>query len=72
MKADPFETDLEAQVITMFPLPSINMKLPDDSEPRRAPIVSNTFCGGRGADETQTVGGDCSSWCGPSGSCRQG
>jgi Methyltransferase domain len=67
MKADLFETDLsKAQVITMFLLPSINMKLRPkilDLKPGTR-IVSNTFTmEDWQADETQTVGGDCSSWC---------
>ena len=67
MKADLFETDLsKAQVITMFLLPSINMKLRPtilNLKPGTR-IVSNTFTmEDWQADETQTVGGDCSSWC---------
>jgi hypothetical protein len=67
MKADLFETDLsKAQVITMFLLPSINMKLRPtilNLKPGTR-VVSNTFTMEDWvADETQTVGGDCSSWC---------
>jgi precorrin-6B methylase 2 len=67
MKADLFETDLsKAQVITMFLLPSINMKLRPtllDLAPGTR-IVSNTFTmEDWAADETKTVGGDCVSWC---------
>jgi precorrin-6B methylase 2 len=67
MKADLFETDLtKAQVITMFLLPSINMKLRPtilNLKPGTR-IVSNTFTmEDWAADETQTVAGDCSSWC---------
>ena len=67
MKADLFETDLsKAQVITMFLLPSINMKLRPtilNLKPGTR-VVSNTFTmEDWQADETQTVGGDCSSWC---------
>src|SRR5215204_1698158 len=67
MKADLFETDLsKAQVITMFLLPSINMKLRPtilNLKPGTR-IVSNTFTmEDWEADETQSVTGDCSSWC---------
>jgi hypothetical protein len=67
MKADLFETDLsKAQVITMFLLPSINMKLRPtilNLKPGTR-IVSNTFTmEDWQADETQSVTGDCSSWC---------
>ena len=67
VKADLFETDLsKASVITMFLLPSINMKLRPkilDLKPGTR-IVSNSFtmedCE---ADETSTITGDCSNWC---------
>ncbi len=67
MKADLFETDLsKAQVITMFLLPSINMKLRPtilNLKPGTR-IVSNTFTmEDWQADETESVTGDCSSWC---------
>jgi hypothetical protein len=67
MKADLFETDLsKAQVITMFLLPAINMKLRPtilNLKPGTR-IVSNTFTMEDWvADETQSVTGDCSSWC---------
>jgi precorrin-6B methylase 2 len=67
-KADLFESDFsQAQVITMFLLPSINMKL----RPKLlalAPgtrIVSNTFSmEDWDADETATVAsGECANWC---------
>jgi precorrin-6B methylase 2 len=67
-KADLFETDLSrANVITMFLLPSINLKLRPkilDLKPGTR-IVSNTFTMGEWkADETQTVDNGCSSsWC---------
>jgi precorrin-6B methylase 2 len=67
MKADLFETDLsKAQVITMFLLPSINMKLRPiilNLKPGTR-IVSNTFTmEDWAADETQSVAEGCSSWC---------
>ena len=67
MKADLFETDLtKAQVITMFLLPSINMKLRPtilNLKPGTR-VVSNTFTMEDWTpDETQTVAGDCTSWC---------
>jgi precorrin-6B methylase 2 len=68
IKADLFETDLsKAQVITMFLLPSINMKLRPkilDLEPGTR-IVSNTFTmEDWQADQTETVTDGCSSsWC---------
>jgi precorrin-6B methylase 2 len=66
-KADLFETDLsKAQVITMFLLPSINMKLRPkllDLKPGTR-IVSNSFTmEDWEADETETIAGDCSNWC---------
>lgn len=68
IKADLFETDLsKAHVITMFLLPSINMKLRPkilDLAPGTR-IVSNTFTmEDWQADETETVTDGCSSsWC---------
>src|SRR5688500_9798756 len=68
VKADLFETDLsKADVITMFLLPSINMKLRPkilDLEPGTR-IVSHTFTmADWQADETTTVTDGCSSsWC---------
>ena len=68
VKADLFETDLsKAQVITMFLLPSINMKLRPkilDLTPGTR-IVSNTFTmEDWQADQTETVTDGCSSsWC---------
>lgn len=66
MKADLFETDFsQAQVITMFLLSSINLKLRPkilDLKPGTR-IVSNTFdMGDWRPDESGTVPG-CSSWC---------
>ena len=66
-KADLFESDFsKATVITMFLLPSINMKLRPkllDLAPGTR-IVSNTFTmEDWSADETSTIEGDCSSWC---------
>ena len=67
MKADLFETDLtKAQVITMFLLPSINMKLRPtilNLKPGTR-IVSNTFTmEDWQPDTTATVEDDCTSWC---------
>jgi hypothetical protein len=66
MKADLFESDFsQAQVITMFLLSSINMKLRPkilDLKPGTR-IVSNTFDMGEWKpDQTATVPG-CNSWC---------
>lgn len=66
-KADLFETDFsKAQVITMFLLPSINMKLRPtllDLAPGTR-IVSNSFTmEDWTADETATITDDCTSWC---------
>ncbi len=66
-KADLYETDLsKAQVITMFLLPSINMKLRPkllDLKPGTR-IVSNSFdMEDWQPDETATVTEDCTSWC---------
>jgi precorrin-6B methylase 2 len=66
-KADLFETDFsKATVITMFLLPSINMKL-RPTLLKLAPgtrIVSNTFTmEDWEADETATVTEGCTSWC---------
>jgi hypothetical protein len=67
MKADLFETDFsKADVITMFLLPTINMKLRPtilNLKPGTR-IVSNTFTmEDWQADETAEVGEDCTSWC---------
>ncbi|HEX2929428.1 MAG TPA: class I SAM-dependent methyltransferase [Candidatus Binatia bacterium] len=66
VKADLFESDFsQAQVITMFLLSSINMKLRPkilDLKPGTR-IVSNTFdMGDWKPDQTSTVAG-CNSWC---------
>jgi hypothetical protein len=66
-KADLFETDLsKATVITMFLLPEINMKLRPkilNLKPGTR-VVSNSFTmEDWDADETQTVSGECTSWC---------
>jgi precorrin-6B methylase 2 len=66
-KADLFETDLsKATVITMFLLPSINMKLRPkilDLRPGTR-IVTNSFTmEDWQADQSETVTDDCSSWC---------
>ena len=67
VQADLFKTDLtKATVITMFLLPSINMQLRPtllDLKPGTR-IVSNTFTmEDWQADETQSAGENCSSWC---------
>lgn len=67
VKADLFETDLsKAQVITMFLLPSINMKLRPkilDLKPGTR-IVTNSFTMEEWqADQSETVTDDCTSWC---------
>ena len=66
-KADLFESDFsKAQVITMFLLPSINMKLRPkllDLKPGTR-IVSNSFTmEDWEPDQTETIAGDCSNWC---------
>ena len=66
-KADLFESDFsKATVITMFLLPSINVKLRPkllDLAPGTR-VVSNTFTMEDWTpDETATVEGDCTSWC---------
>lgn len=66
-KADLFESDFsKAQVVTMFLLPSINMRLRPrllDMKPGTR-IVTNTFTmEDWQADEQGSVGGDCTSWC---------
>jgi hypothetical protein len=66
-QADIFETDFsKAQVITLFLLPSLNMKLRPTILNMRpgTRIVSNTFTMEDWTpDETATVGDDCVSWC---------
>jgi precorrin-6B methylase 2 len=67
IKADLFEADLsQAQVITMFLLPSINMKLRPtilNLKPGTR-VVSNSFSmEDWTADETQTIQDGCTSWC---------
>jgi Methyltransferase domain len=66
-KADLFKSDFsDASVITMFLLPDINLKLRPKLLGLKpgTRIVSNSFTMGEWtADETATVGGDCSSWC---------
>src|SRR4030095_14489970 len=67
VKADLFESDFsEAQVITMFLLPQINLKLrPKILELKPGTrIVSNSFTMGEwAADESASVGGECDHWC---------
>lgn len=67
VKADLFESDFsQAQVITMFLLPDINLKLRPkilDLKPGTR-IVSNSFTMGEWkADETATVSEGCNSYC---------
>lgn len=66
-QADLFESDFsKAQVVTMFLLPSINMRLRPTILNMRpgTRIVSNTFTmEDWQSDETATVTGDCTSWC---------
>jgi Methyltransferase domain len=67
VQADLFETDFsKAQVVTMFLLPSINIKLRPkilDLKPGTR-IVSNSFnMEDWEADETETISDDCTSWC---------
>src|SRR5687767_15044886 len=67
VKADLFETDFsKAQVITMFLLPSINLRLRPTILNMRpgTRIVSNSFTmDDWTADSTTTVEGDCTTWC---------
>src|SRR5919106_3416847 len=67
MKADLFEADLsQAQVITMFLLPDINLKLRPKLLNLRpgTRIVSNSFTMGEWqADETANVKNGCASYC---------
>ena len=67
MKADLFETDLsKATVITLFLLPDINLKLrPKILELKPGTrVVSNTFMMEDWTpDDTQSIEGDCVSWC---------
>jgi hypothetical protein len=67
VKADIFESDFsKAQVITMFLLPSLNLRLRPTLLTMKpgTRLVSNSFTmEAWQADETASVGGDCSSWC---------
>jgi hypothetical protein len=66
-QADIFETDFsQATVITMFLLPSLNLRLRPTLLELRAGtrIVSNSFSMEEWqADERATIEGECSSWC---------
>ena len=67
VQADLFETDFsKANVLTLFLLPSINLKLRPkilDMKPGTR-IVANSFnMEDWEADETETIGGECTSWC---------
>jgi hypothetical protein len=67
VQADLFETDFsKANVVTLFLLPSINMRLRPTILNMRpgTRIVANTFTmEDWQADETSVIGGDCVSWC---------
>ena len=67
VEADLFQTDFsKANVLTLFLLPSINMRLRPQILNMRpgTRIVSNTFTmEDWQADETSVLGGDCISWC---------
>jgi len=67
VRGDLFETDFsKAQVITMFLLPSINMRLRPQILKMRpgTRVVSNTFTmEDWEPDTSETIGGDCTSWC---------
>jgi hypothetical protein len=67
VKADLFETDFsKAQIVTMFLLPSINMRLRPQILKMRpgTRVVSNTFTmEDWEPDTSETIGGDCTSWC---------
>ena len=67
VQADLFQTDFsKANVVTLFLLPSINMRLRPTILNMRpgTRIVSNTFTmEDWQADETSVIGGDCVSWC---------
>jgi Methyltransferase domain len=67
VKADLFETDFsKAQVITMFLLPSINMRLRPTILKMKpgTRVVSNTFTmEDWQPDQSETISGDCVSWC---------
>ena len=67
VQADLFETDFsKANVVTLFLLPAINMKLRPkilDMKPGTR-IVANTFTMEDWTpDQTETISGDCVSWC---------
>ena len=67
VQADLFETDFsKANVVTLFLLPSINMRLRPqilDMAPGTR-IVANTFTmEDWSPDQTETITGDCVSWC---------
>jgi len=67
VKADLFETDFsKAQVVTMFLLPSINMRLRPTILKMKpgTRVVSNTFTmEDWEPDQSETIAGDCVSWC---------
>ena len=67
VKADLFETDFsKAQVVTMFLLPSINMRLRPTILKMKpgTRVVSNTVTmEDWQPDQSETISGDCVSWC---------
>jgi hypothetical protein len=67
LQADLYQTDFsKAQVITMFLLPQINMKLRPTLLNMRpgTRIVSNSFTmEDWDPDQSETIGGECTSWC---------
>jgi SAM-dependent methyltransferase len=66
-EADLFETDFsKANVVTLFLLPSINMKLRDKilaMAPGTRIVANTSTMEDWEADQTETVTGDCVSWC---------
>lgn len=66
-RADIFESDFsKAQVVTLFLLPTLNVKLRPTLLNMRpgTRVVSNTFTMEDWTpDETANIGGDCTSWC---------
>jgi len=67
VKADLFETDFsKAQVITMFLLPSINLRLRPtilNMKPGTRIVSNSLTMEAWQADATTTVEGDCTTWC---------
>ena len=67
IRGDIFETDFsKAQVLTLFLLPSLNLRLRPTilNMTPGTRVVSNSFTmEAWQPDETQNIGGDCTSWC---------